>query len=165
MKCLRKHTCRDAHPATAPQRIRDGCTASMPTARQCASGLFSYLGWSFVCPLPISFPRASSCGLLERHFELACFRKARLFEAAFSSPTHPSQGFVCSRKAVPPRRDPSLEGFSAPPPEGLVRRLRRAQPGTRRCGIFLPCQALDARRSSLDFVTRSFASTWLFSSW
>ena len=33
--------------ATAPQRIRDGCTASMPTARQCASGLFSYLGWSF----------------------------------------------------------------------------------------------------------------------
>jgi len=25
-----KHDCRDAHPATAPQRIRAGCTASMP---------------------------------------------------------------------------------------------------------------------------------------
>lgn len=25
----RKHACRDAHPASAPQRIRAGCTASM----------------------------------------------------------------------------------------------------------------------------------------
>jgi len=46
--CSCKHDCRDAHPATAPQRIRAECTASM---RHCLVGCLGpfQLPWMVLC--------------------------------------------------------------------------------------------------------------------
>ena len=76
------------------------------------------LPWMVPClsPLPISFPRASSYGLLERHFLTRSPRSARPCGATFGSLSDAFLRIRIPAKQCRPVGIPPLEGFSAPPP-------------------------------------------------
>ncbi len=133
----RKHACRGAHPSSAPQRIRAGCTASMSSPGRVPRSFSVNLDGplSVLCRSRSREHRPEDClnGTLN---SLASARLASLRLLSAVLLTLPKGSFAPAKQCHPVGIPP-LEVFSAPPPGGLVRRLRRAQPGTRRCGEIL----------------------------